>query len=51
MRLREGEAPQGEYPRGAWAPARRPVSGMREDRDVPRFGADANDIDHQAQES
>jgi hypothetical protein len=49
VRLREGEAPQGEYPRGAWAPARRPVSGMREDRDIPRFGADETDNDYPAE--
>lgn len=49
MRLDEGEAPQGEYPRGAWAPARRPANGMNEDRDIPRFGADENDIDHPAE--
>lgn len=51
VRLREGEAPQGEYPRGAWAPARHPVSGMREDRDIPRFGRDQNDNDHPAEEA
>jgi hypothetical protein len=49
VRLDEGEAPQGGYPRGAWAPARRPANGMNEDRDIPRFGADENDIDHPAE--
>lgn len=51
MRLREGEAPQGEYPRGAWAPARKPANGMRADRGVPRFGADQTDQDYPAEEA
>jgi hypothetical protein len=49
VRLDEGEQPQGEYPRGAWAPARRPVNGMNEDRDIPRFGADQTDQDAPAE--
>jgi hypothetical protein len=46
VKLHEGEWPQGEYERGAWAPARRPVNGMNEDRDIARFGADETDNDY-----
>jgi hypothetical protein len=51
LELREGETLQGEYPRGAWAPIRRPVNGSREGFSIPRFGADENDIDHLAEEA
>jgi hypothetical protein len=45
MQLRDGETEQGEYPRGAWAPARRPVNGMNEEPGIPRFGQDETDLD------